>query len=115
MHPAIYLLQESPIVKDLVVLEETLETNLVHIKIKVGLIDDSLLFIRESYTPTFRKYAYHWQDKKGKLICRWDNAPHYPKIKIHPFHKHEQGKVKESNVVSLKELLQEIEKSAKAR
>lgn len=24
-----------------------------------------------------RKYSFHWQDKRGNLIKRWDNAPHH--------------------------------------
>ncbi|MBM4401784.1 MAG: hypothetical protein FJ044_00880 [Candidatus Cloacimonetes bacterium] len=87
----------------------------MHIKIRAELGDNSLLFVRESYTPTFRKYAYHWQDKKGKLICRWDNAPHYPKIKTHPFHKHKKDEVMETTAISLEEILKEIEKSVKTR
>jgi hypothetical protein len=34
------------------------------------------------------KYAYHWQDKEGKLRIRWDNAPHWPDTPTHPHHKH---------------------------
>jgi hypothetical protein len=28
-------------------------------------------------------------NRDSTLIVRWDNAPHYPKIKTFPFHKHE--------------------------
>lgn len=34
------------------------------------------------------KYSFHWQDKSGKLIKRWDNAPHHPEIETFPHHLH---------------------------
>lgn len=34
------------------------------------------------------KYSYHWEDDRGQLRCRWDNAPHWPDIPTHPHHKH---------------------------
>ena len=34
------------------------------------------------------KYSFHWQDSDGKLLCRWDNAPHHPEILNAPHHKH---------------------------
>jgi len=35
------------------------------------------------------RYSYHWQDEQGKLIKRWDNAPHHPTLPTHPHHLHE--------------------------
>lgn len=34
------------------------------------------------------KYRYHLQTLKGKLLARWDNAPHHPEVKSHPDHLH---------------------------
>lgn len=51
--------------------------------------DDSSLVIKDYlFLDGSRKYAYHWQDKKGKLIVRWDNAPHWKNISTYPHHKH---------------------------
>ncbi len=33
-------------------------------------------------------YRFHWQSRQGALIKRWDNAPHYPKVKGFPHHVH---------------------------
>ena len=34
-------------------------------------------------------YSYHLTDAHGNLICRWDNAPHYPNLLGFPHHRHE--------------------------
>jgi hypothetical protein len=50
--------------------------------------DGSRLGIRETVLGgTKRKYAYHWQDRNGNLIMRWDNAPDWD-VKTYPHHKH---------------------------
>lgn len=35
------------------------------------------------------KYSFHWQDAQGRLIRRWDNAPHHPGLPNAPHHIHE--------------------------
>lgn len=55
------------------------------------------------------KYRYHVMDKDKKLILRYDNVPHFPKIKTHPHHKHTKRKVIESQVHGLLEVIDEIE------
>ena len=56
-----------------------------------------------------RKYRYHLMDKVKQLIFRYDNVPHFPKIKSHPHHKHVKDKVIESNIPSLLKVIDEIE------
>jgi len=34
------------------------------------------------------KYRFHWQNKDGGLIKRWDNAAHHPEIETFPHHLH---------------------------
>ena len=55
------------------------------------------------------KYRYHVMDKNRRLIFRYDNVPHFPKIKTHPHHKHTKDKVIESKAPGLLEVIQEIE------
>lgn len=55
------------------------------------------------------KYRYHVMDKNKNLIFRYDNVPHFPKIKTHPHHKHIKNKVAESRVPGLLEVIEEIE------
>jgi hypothetical protein len=33
-------------------------------------------------------YGYHWSYKNDRLICRWDNSPHFPKLQNAPHHIH---------------------------
>jgi len=47
------------------------------------------------------KYRFHWQNKEGKLIKRWDNARHHPDIKTFPNHLHDGS---EDNVIAHQEL-----------
>jgi len=34
------------------------------------------------------KYSYHYQDGNGKVIFRYDMAPHHIEIETFPHHKH---------------------------
>jgi len=52
------------------------------------LTDDTILYIRETILSiSIRKYSYHWQDRHGKLIMRWDNAPDWD-VETFPHHLH---------------------------
>jgi hypothetical protein len=42
------------------------------------------------------KYRHHWRDPTGRLLKRWDNAPHYPHVPSFPHHLHDGA---EENVV----------------
>ena len=57
--------------------------------VRAILMNSSLLFVRELAATDESKYSYHWQTQKGKLICRWDNAPHHREGDTFPHHKHE--------------------------
>jgi hypothetical protein len=39
------------------------------------------------------KYSFHWQDARGKLKRRWDNAPHYLHLPSAPHHLHLEDNV----------------------
>ena len=62
--------------------------DILRIRAEFELSDHSRLYVRETVlSPSIRKYAYHWQDRDGKLIIRWDNAPDW-EVKTFPHHKH---------------------------
>lgn len=62
--------------------------NILRIRAEFVLSDDSTLYVRETVLgPSIRKYAYHWQDRDGNLIVRWDNAFDW-EVKTFPHHKH---------------------------
>lgn len=51
------------------------------------------------------KYRYHLQTLNGKLLARWDNAPHHPKVKSHPDHLHKDDEVKPSTAMDIESVL----------
>ena len=73
---------------------------------RIKLIDESLIEITERILEergglTTTKYRYHWQTGSGKLIKRWDNAPHHPEIDTFPDHLHDGS---EENVKSFRKM-----------
>ncbi len=64
------------------------------IKAKIALVDRSVLHIKEYIDAKYKiekvSYAYQYQDKKGELIFRYDNAIHRPALGFKE-HKHTKG------------------------
>ena len=64
------------------------------VKVEIGLMDGSVLIIREYIDAKYRiakvSYAYQYQDRGGNLIFRYDNAAHKPALSS-PAHKHISG------------------------
>lgn len=80
----------------------------------VDFIDGSSLYFRELFIGRGRKYkeiyTYHYQDREGKLLFRYDNSPHFPDLTNAPHHKHQaDGSVISSNPPDLEPVLREIE------
>ncbi len=104
------LLKKSRIIKKFEVIDFKHGKDFYYIKIKAEVIDGSVLAIREYVSEQDFLYSYHWQDFKGNLLMRWDNAPHFKNIKTYPHHKHlTNGTVLESYEVNLKDVLKFIE------
>ena len=64
-------------------------------RIRLGLADGNFLEACERLSENIdtnvierTKYHFHWQDQQGRLIKRWDNAPHHPELKTFPDHVH---------------------------
>jgi hypothetical protein len=77
----------------------------------IVLTDGSKLFVKDYlFLDGTRKYAYHWQDQEGRLISRWDNAPHWKDLKSYPHHRHvsEEAVVESSDVRALEDALKHI-------
>ncbi|MCL5610946.1 MAG: DUF6516 family protein [Chloroflexi bacterium] len=57
--------------------------------------------------PDFKrlKYRFHLQSSEGKMIARWDNAPHHPEIKTHPNHLHIAEKIKPNLPANIPQVL----------
>jgi len=81
-----------------------------YLKGKLELIDGSILYFIEYFeiqenTANRLKYKYQWQSKKGNLICRWDNVPHYPDLDTFPHHMHDKNGVYASSDMDLKNII----------
>jgi hypothetical protein len=85
-------LEDYGLVKTITSNSETRPSGELFINIKVELIDNSLLFIRE-YVSVRQEhiehfsYAYQYQAENESLIFRYDNAPHKPAL-AEKEHKH---------------------------
>lgn len=108
------LLNESSIVLSFDVLDYKKWEKGRYYKLKIVLVDHSSLFVREYLDEVERHYSFQWQTTDNELIVRWDNAKHYKELKTYPNHKHLGGKVVESIQISLKEILDFIEKTLHA-
>lgn len=83
-------------------IEETdIEEIVVH-RFRISLKEGGLLEIMERVVYSkhdaklqVKTYKYHWQDRRNRLIKRWDNAPHFPALESFPDHIH----IGEENVV----------------
>ena len=92
------------------------EGGMLRFKAQVTFTNNSKLFIKEYvFENKERKYAYHWVDNSGELICRWDNANHWPDISTSPHHKHVDNKVFESIETSVGDVLIKISKKLVSR
>lgn len=60
--------------------------------------------------PEFKrlKYRYHLQTSDNRMIVRWDNAAHHPKIKTHPDHVHVGEKVKANPPMDIPQALEAV-------
>jgi hypothetical protein len=91
-----------------------------HFRARVTFTDNSQLefseFVEQNADDEIQvvTYSYHWSDENDNIIRRWDNTPHFPKLKNFPHHIH----VKEDDVISGKPIdifgvLDEIGKTLK--
>lgn len=77
-----------------------------------GLLEMMERVIVEGNSPLCHTtYRFHWQDAKGRLIHRWDNAPHHPHLPGFPYHLHlgENMSVETSEPITGLMLLGEID------
>ena len=86
----------------------------------IGIIEGQLLFTDESAlhfiefvstkeTIELYKYSYHYQDCNGRLIFRYDMAPHHREIDTFPHHKHlASGKIIGVPAPTLSRILENI-------
>ncbi len=88
------LLLNSPLIARHQILREYEGLQKSYIRARLTLADDSLLefskYIELGAENQFKitDYSFQWMDKDGHQIRRWDNTPHFPKLKNFPHHVH---------------------------
>lgn len=110
-------LENHPLIDSYEVTRHDSEDDGVLLKIKMVLIDGSILHTKE-YTDLYvRNYSFHWQTADNVWLVRWDNVPHFPKLTSFPHHKHDYltGKevVTDSFDISMAEVLEYIQSQLK--
>lgn len=89
------------------------DNDTVYLKGNIMVIDSSVLEIalfagRSRGVLVVDKYRFHYMDERGRLIFRYDNAPHHKEISSFPDHKHTSSGVAESSLPSIRDILNEI-------
>ncbi len=102
--------RRSKAVKHVEILDIVSERKTQGIRMKLILMDNSVLHVRESIVNEENFYSYNWQKPDGSLMIRWDNYPHW-KVKTFPHHKHigDDKMVEDSYETTLEDILRFIE------
>ncbi len=110
MRNIIASLYKNPIVHTVDIIDIIEEPEIQLLYAKLTLIDKTLLYIREVITSKDDKYSYHWQTESGRMIRRWDNAPHWQqKIgALHHVHTEMPEVAEPSSRVTIEEILETI-------
>jgi hypothetical protein len=106
----------SPVVTDCHIVREDIKEAAAVFRYRLTLIDDGLLELTQRVEVQnaglfSTMYRFHWQDKNGGIIARWDDAPHHPEIETFPYHIHEgsEGNVQPHGPVNGIDVLRLIE------
>ncbi|MBI3957392.1 MAG: hypothetical protein HY328_01185 [Chloroflexi bacterium] len=84
----------SPHVILSILVREKLEEEAAFYRFRLLLADGSRLDASERVELigerlVITKYSFHWQDRDGRLIARWDTAPHHLTLPTFPHHIHD--------------------------
>lgn len=87
--------------------------NTAYLKGSILFIDSSSLdiavFAKETNKVfSVEKYRFHYMDNKGRMLFRYDNAPHHRELSSFPNHKHTGSNAVSSSPRELKDILNEI-------
>lgn len=87
------LIISSRLIKSYKIQAERIGEEEGYLRVKAEITNGDVLELFEYYVldggkVKLDKYSFHWQDGKGELVRRWDNAPHYPAVRNFPHHIH---------------------------
>lgn len=114
------IVAQSPVVVWHRVIRETVEERFAIYRYRLNLIDHSLLEASERIAlrgaeAVVTKYSFHWQDRNGQIIARWDTAPHHLSLPTFPHHIHDgtEENIQSHAPVSVADVLAEIARRLK--
>lgn len=92
--------------------EEILAKDRINLRIRVRFLTGFLLELNEAVIVEadcikHLGYRYHFQDRQNNLVFRYDNTPHFPKLKSFPHHKHYKDKVVDVEKPSILNVIEE--------
>jgi hypothetical protein len=107
----------SRLIKESQIKEKRVRRFEAYIKVRLTLIDDSVLDVTEYIhaieedDAQVKRYSYHWMDSSSQLLLRWDNVRHYPNLPGFPHHLHDRAekRVVSSEPMVLSKVLERIE------
>lgn len=109
------LLSKNPYIKNQNIHFEERSPDTGIIKGVITFIDDSSLHLKQFFTIrpegiNILKYGYHCETKEKDLIFRYDNAadPDAESFSTYPSHKHTPNGIKEANMPTMQQVLDEI-------
>jgi hypothetical protein len=57
---------------------------------------------------SIKKYRFHYMNKQGQMLFRYDNAPHHPELSSFPDHKHIENSTIPASPRGFKDIFNEI-------
>ncbi len=97
------------IIEDTQILTQRQDNRIMEFRVRLKLIDNSILEITEIFVFDIskRKYSFQWMDESYNLKIRWDNAPPHRQISTFPHHKHveQEDNIQESEEPTVEEIL----------
>jgi len=104
----IAFLRNHSLVNELRIVKTLVDPQIELIKANATLNDGSILFVNVAAGENWHEYSYHWQ-KDGKMIRRWDNAPHHKELPNFPHHVHDGNDILSSENINLTDVFNFIE------
>ncbi|MCX5814291.1 MAG: DUF6516 family protein [Proteobacteria bacterium] len=89
------------------------DNDTVYLKGSILFMDSSTLdiaiFAKELHKGlSIEKYRFHYMDKQGQMLFRYDNAPHHPELSSFPDHKHIENNTIPAAPREFKDIFNEI-------
>jgi hypothetical protein len=81
---------------------------LIIMKGRLVFLDYTILDFRKLLSKDDHEYRFQYMHSNGKLIKRWDTAPHHRQVTTFPHHIHEKDTIITSDVMNLEKVLEEI-------